>query len=196
MEKIDQDGKSKKIPSGDLMDCALCPIGYEPGRTHLGIFFNDAEPCFDVLDVLLEQGANPHEIVCGKTVWQHFLSSLEKKQGLREDNPTALIPWAETARLFVTQLLAHDRLPASAVGWVKHLQLFRDVFPSEIALEIENMVSYEQSMHTNPAEPILEVKKSLRQRIFRRVVRSGVWDVVSLPRSRSSRMKPYEPEIV
>jgi len=168
LEKIAKDGNSMKIHSGPLMDFALRPIENESGRVGLGIYVNEAEPCFDVLDSLLKQGANPNEVVGRESVWERFLSYLHQKQRLRERDPAALIPWAATARLFVTQLLAHDRLPANAVGWVRPLQLFEDVFPPEIAHEIENMV----------------VKHSLRQRIFRRVVRSGV-DVALLPRSRS-----------
>jgi len=180
LQKIAKDGDSKMIHSGPLMDFALSPVDNESGRVGLGIYVDEAKPCFDVLNFLLKQGANPAEIVGGKSVWVHFLARLHRKQGLREDNPEALVPWAETARLFVTQLLAHDRLPANAVGWVKPLQLFSNVFPPEIAHEIENMV----------------VKHSIRQRIFLRIVRSGV-DVGSMPRSRSSRMKKrYEGESI
>lgn len=180
LEKIAQDGNSKKICSGPLMDCALSPTKNESGRVGLGIYVDEAEPCFDVLDFLLKQDADPIENVGDESVWERFLARLQQKQELRDHDPAALVPWAETARLFVTQLLAHDRLPANAVGWVRPLQIFEDVFPPEIAHEIENMV----------------VKRSFRQRIFRRVVRSGVWDVVSLPRSRSSQTKPYEAEYV
>jgi len=178
-EKISQDGKSKKIQSGPLMDRALSPIGNETGRASLGIYVDDFEPRFDVLDFLLKQGASPMEIVGDESVWERFLARLQRKQGLREDNPAALVPWAETARLFVTQLLAHDQLPANAVGWIKPLRLFEDVFPPEIAHEIESMV----------------VKLSFRQRIFRKIVHSGV-DVGLLPRSRSSRTKTHEAESI
>lgn len=158
IEKIGQDGNSKKIHTGHLMDRALVPMENDLCRAILGLYVDDAEPCFDVLDFLLKQGTNPKEVDGEWSVWEGFLSCLQEKQGLRIDNPAALTPWAATARLFVTQLLAYDRLPANAVGWVRPLQLFRVVFPPEIAHEIENMV----------------LRHSFRQRISRRIIRSGV----------------------
>jgi len=173
LEKLAEDDKPKSIHSGSLMDFALSPIENEFGRSVIDNL-DEVEPCFTVLNFLLKQGANPTEIVWGQSVWERFLSRLLQKQGLREDDPAALVPWVETTRLFVTQLLAHDRLPANAVGWVRPLQLFEEVFPPEIAHEIEDMV----------------VKHSFRQRIFRRVIRRGV-HVGLLPRSRSSAMDWY-----
>ena len=166
-----KDGKSKTKISGTLMAFALRPIENEAGRVGAGIYVNEAKPCFDVVDTLLNQGANPNEVVGRESVWETFLLLLDQKQGLRGRDPAALVPWAKTARLFLTQLQAHDRLPANVVGWMRPLRIFERVFLPEVALEIENMIA------------AMDVKRPPRQSFFRRVIRRGV-DVGLLPRSR------------